>query len=722
MKINFANIYLPLKLQKAYTYGFYDNQNIQIGDIVLVSLGNKNMYGIVSEIVDTIDFDASKLKFIIEKVQDIPSLSENLLLFLQKLSNYYVCNFGNVLKLAINVAGFDFNKVEHLVGLNPLFNKKITINKGRANIIEALANKDYLEKKYLANIAGVSIGVINTLIKENFLELKTQSLYSNFQQNLYYQPLELSCDQQKISQDILNFYQDKKFAFCVSLLQGVPGAGKTEVYFEVLTQVLKQNKQVLIMLPEIALSTQIMQRFEERFNVKPYVWHSGITKQVKKDAWVNAGTGNLKVIIGARSSLFLPFKNLGLIIVDEEHDSSYKQEEGVIYNARDMAVMRAKLHNIPIMLASATPSLESLHNAQKNKYQLFKLQGRFNKHQMPQFKVVDMREEALAKGHYVSKVFEKQIQENLNAKEQSLIFINKRGYCNTSLCKSCGEKVLCVNCDIPLVEHRQKNSLLCHYCGYSIAITKVCSSCEGEVISFGFGIEKIFEEVQDKFKDAKIALLSSDTLTTHNKAVEMLEDINNNKYDILIGTQIISKGYHFPNLTFVGILDGDYMYNLDLKSSEKSWQLLYQVSGRSGRGEKAGKVAIQTYNPNSSLIESLVSQNYENFIQNELNNRQNLNFPPFGKLAGVIVSSKNKVDLENYCKYLQQISPHSSNQYSILGPIDAPIAFLRGFYRKRFLVKTNINVNIQKLLKHWIDNNNLYNIKLQIDVDPINFY
>jgi primosomal protein N' (replication factor Y) len=439
---------------------------------------------------------------------------------------------------------------------------------------------------------------------------------------------------------------------------------------------------------------------------------------------VAAGNGNLKVIIGARSALFLPFNNLGLIIVDEEHDSSYKQEEGVIYNARDMAVVRAKLHNIPILLCSATPSLETLNNVNIKKYSLFKLQKRYNQMVMPDITVVDMKESGVKKDKYLSEVMLDKITKTLAKKEQALLFVNKRGYASALYCRSCGEKETCPNCSVSLVEHRSKKLLSCHFCGFSKKISNICSTCKEEdtLISMGAGVERIFDEVKEYYPDKRIVILSSDTINSHKKAMEMVKQINNYEYDILIGTQIISKGYNFPLLTFVGIVDADFSYSLDLKSSEKTWQILYQVAGRAGRDKLAGEVMLQSYDVKNALIESLIKKDYDLFIQKENDLRKSLEFPPFGKLIAVIVSSKNQQELEGFCKQLETLQP-KGEKFEILGPANAPIFLLRGFFRKRFLIKSSLSVNIQSIARKWLlDLQGVSSIKIQIDVDPISFY
>jgi primosomal protein N' (replication factor Y) len=717
-------IYLPLKLDTPYSYAAPKHMDLKKGDVVLVPLKNQEVYGIVYAKQDNVNFDRAKLKFVIKKAENIPNIQENLVEFLEKLSAYNLASFGNVLKMAINVAGVDFNSFEEILTLNiEQADKKIKLTPQRKLIFDYFSNNENgIDKKELSQITGVSTTVISGLIKEGILEVDKKIKLSNLQKNISYTTIKLREDQEKAAQGMITQFKDSLFN--VAVLKGVPGSGKTEVYFEVLNETIKKGEQVLIMLPEIALSTQIVSRFKDRFGVMPYVWHSSISKKQKKDAWISAGNGDLKVIIGARSALCLPFKKLGLIIVDEEHDSSYKQDEGVIYNARDMAVLRAKMQNVPIILSSATPSLESMNNVEKGKYKFFSLSSRHNLMALPKMEVIDLKEENLPKGRCISNKMLEAINQSIIKNEQVLLFVNKRGYASCVICKKCGEKVSCPNCAVSLVEHRGKNILQCHYCGYSKRYDNSCQSCDNKdcLVSLGAGVERVYEEINEIFPNEKALIISSDTINSHKKAEEMVAQINNLEYKILIGTQIISKGYHFPKLTTVGILDADFTYDLDLKANERAWQILYQVAGRSGRGELEGRVLIQTFNPENPLVESLKNNDYDSFLKEEEKLRKSMDFPPFGKLAAIIVSSKDKQSLYDYCNYLA-FNKFKDDNVEVLGFSEAPIAQLRGYYRNRFLVKTNLNNNIQSYIKKWLGKLELGgNIKIQIDIDPISFY
>ncbi len=714
-----ALIYLPLKLSTAYAYK-YSTQNfiLNIGDLVKVPLQNKQVYGIVVELNYKIDFNEAKLKEVIEKVDDIFSISPNLISFLKKFASYNIVNFGNVLKLAINVSGFSFNQTQDNYILNEEALKNYKATNKQQEIIDFLQNTENNTQDITKNF---SKNIINTLVKNNILiKEKIKKQYIK-QQELAYNPSPLNKNQEEIAQGLIKEFSNNDFG--VSVLSGVPGSGKTEVYFSAINAVLKQGKQVLILLPEIALSNQLLLHFKSRFGVEPYIWHSNISKSKKQQVWVGSINDNLKIVIGARSALFLPFSNLGLIVVDEEHDTTYKQEESVIYNARDMAVLRAKIENIPIMLVSATPSLETINNIKLNKYKYFNLNARYNQLDLPDIEIINMKEENLARGEIFSKKVLEQINNTLQKNQQVLIFANKRGYNHNLFCKTCKEKMVCKNCSLSLVHHKSKNLLLCHYCGFSVPYTNSCPLCltQEPLINYGVGVEKIEEEVERYFKNYKSIVLSSDTMNSLNQQQENLTKINNNEYSILIGTQVVAKGYNFKHLTLVVVLDADFNNLMESKASEKAWQLLYQVAGRAGRFEQKGAVIMQSYDINNFLLQSLVKKDYNNFIDALIKTKKQGNMPPFVKWVSVVVLSKDKNLLSYFCNYLAKIKLQSNA--SLLGPIEAPISLLAGFYRQRFLVKVALNENIQKAVENWLlDVKVPSNIKMQIDVDPISFY
>ena len=513
--------------------------------------------------------------------------------------------------------------------------------------------------------------------------------------------------------------------FNVSLLDGVTGSGKTEVYFEALSNALKTGGQVLVLLPEIILTTAWLDRFEKRFGVRPALWHSSITPKTRRDTWQAVKSGQARVIVGARSALFLPFKDIRLIIVDEEHDASFKQEDGVLYHARDMAIVRAKIANCPIILASATPSLETWCNAITGKYDHISLPSRYAKAVMPDIHIVDMRAREKGPVHFVSEDLKKHIAETLARHEQTLLFINRRGYAPLVLCRACGERLKCPHCSAWLVEHRSSASVRCHHCGYTKKTPTVCPSCgqEGTMVSCGPGVERIYEEVHEAFPDAHAQIVTSDTLSNPKEFADLLDKMANGLLDILIGTQMLAKGHHFANLTLVGIIDADMgLAGGDLRASERTFQLLHQVMGRAGRENKKGTALLQSYLPDNAIIQALKNNDRSGFLNEEMVARQLLNMPPFGKLAGMIISGKNESQTYKTAVDLVKTAPFMTG-IDVLGPVAAPLSLLRGKYRFRILVKCSKEIKLQQILAHWMTLVKIpASVDIRLDIDPYSFF
>ncbi len=511
--------------------------------------------------------------------------------------------------------------------------------------------------------------------------------------------------------------------FHVTLLDGVTGSGKTEVYFEAIAKALEQNHQVLVLLPEITLTSAWLERFEKRFHVKPACWHSGLTPKMRRDTWNAILSGNARVIVGARSALFLPYPDLGLIVVDEEHDASYKQEDGVIYQARDMAVVRAHLGNFPIILASATPSLETFCNVLDKRYQCVQLPERFAHAALPELHIVDMRSKEKRKG-YLSEPLVKEIANALSQHNQTLLFLNRRGYAPMMLCKACGEKIKCPHCSVLLTEHRHQKIMQCHHCGYTIPLPKTCPAC-GEkdcFVSCGPGVERIEEEVCELFPQARVQVITSDTISTPLQFETLIQKLLHKEIDILIGTQMLAKGHHFPDLTVVGIIDADFgLAGGDLRAAERTFQLLQQVSGRAGRAQKKGKTYLQTYSPENAVIKALISGDKSAFMNAEISARKLLEMPPFGRLVSIIISGKNENTTRKIAQNLIQKAPFLSG-VEFLGPVQAPLYQLRGKYRYRILIKSRKNIPLQKIIRNWLYPIHIpSSINLKIDVDPYSF-
>lgn len=505
------------------------------------------------------------------------------------------------------------------------------------------------------------------------------------------------------------------------LLDGITGSGKTEVYMAAVEEALTHKRQVLVLLPEIALTSQWLRRFEDRFGCLPLQWHSTLTPSQRRQTWRAVATGTASVIVGARSALFLPYKDLGLIIVDEEHDPSFKQEEQVLYHARDMAVVRAHLQKIPIVLASATPSLESMVNVQSGRYHHLQLKHRHGNALLPTIEVADMRASFKT---WVSPLLQNAIGETLEAREQVILFLNRRGYAPLTLCNTCGYRLMCPGCTSWLVEHKRHKSLRCHYCEYTQSVPTHCPECKTEApfIPCGPGVERIHEKIVELFPEARCEVLTSDTASTPQQIKEVLDRISNHQVDIIIGTQILAKGHHFPLITLVGVIDADLgLSGGDLRGCERTYQLLHQVSGRAGREQRPGKVILQTFNPAHPVIKALATQSRDQFVEAEIYERERHGMPPHGRLASILVSGLKLDQVERVGKQLARSAPQHPD-ITVLGPVPAPLSLLRGRHRWRLLVKAPKSMALQPLLKEWVGRIKLSgNTRITVDIDPHSF-
>ena len=532
------------------------------------------------------------------------------------------------------------------------------------------------------------------------------------------QTFRLSGDQDRVFKEMLK----KAEEFRVHLLQGTTGSGKTIVYFKQIDEILKKGKQALILLPEIGLTTEFEKKFEEFFGFRAAIWHSGITPKKKKIIWSGISSGIVKVVIGARSSLFLPFKKLGLIIVDEEHDQSFKQDEGVIYNARDMAIARANFENIPINLVSAVPSIETYSNIKRKKYSISRLTKRYKDANHPSFEIIDLKKNKLDKQSWIASETLIKVQDHLKKKDQVLFFMNRRGFAPYVLCKNCVKVYSCPNCSINLVFHKHKNTLLCHYCGFKNKLNRSCmkgGNCD--FVFSGPGVERIAEEVKAKFPNKNISIFSSDTMNKKSSK-NKLESILNGEVDILIGTQLISKGFHFPNLNCIVVLDIDLASNgHDLRTAEKNLQLYHQLSGRAGRTGNPAKVYFQTYGINKNIINQITNNDPFIFLDSELKLREKNNLPPYERFVSLILTSSKENILEKESQSFKNKLLNSLDD-RVLGPVNAPIYKVKSKYRQRFLIRSKKGSKIQKKLGEILNKHKLSpEIKLTVDVDPITF-
>ena len=547
-------------------------------------------------------------------------------------------------------------------------------------------------------------------------------------------PLPIKAEAQEIPTDysLPNLSEEQVTALAIIkettkpvLLKGVTGSGKTEVYFYLVAEIIKKGQQALIMLPEISLSSQIIKRFTERFGFKPAIWNSSITKARKKKILHGILEGAIKVVIGARSSLFLPYKELALIIVDEEHDASYKQNEGVLYNARDMAVLKSHLLNITVILVSATPSIETIHNVAQKKYSMVELKSRFSDASLPKIEIIDMRSVELEQNNWISAPLISEIKATINQGNQCLLFLNRRGYAPLMICKSCGYRSQCNKCSASMVIHKARKLMECHHCGSISKIHNTCPECsqKDSLILYGPGIERIEEEVRKLFPDLRIRVISKDQTAKIDQILDLLHEMEIGNIDILIGTQIIAKGHHFPKLALVGVIDADLGFvGGDLRSTERTFQLLHQVGGRAGRDKTIkGKVLLQTYFPENKVLIALASGNEEEFIKREILTRKEANMPPFTKMAAINITGKYPEKTLSIANYIARKAPSSSAK--ILGPAEALIFKLSGRYRYRLLVITEKNFNIQKYLSLWLDSCKIpSSFQVKIDIDPYSFY
>ena len=531
---------------------------------------------------------------------------------------------------------------------------------------------------------------------------------------------ELNDDQKKCLKDIQNFGNN----FSVTLLQGITGSGKTLVYFERIKESLKKNKQVLVLLPEIFLTNQFNKRFEDYFGFKPSIWHSKITKKNKRIIWQNINNGKIGLVVGARSSLFLPFKNLGLIVVDEEHDNSYKQDEGIRYNARDMAISRGSFENVPVILSTSIPSLETYKNVKSKKYNLTKLNKRYKDFSLPNAEIINLNLTKKSKNIWLDIKTLNLVKKYLDKGDQVLFFLNRRGYAPFMICKVCGYKLECPNCSIFLTFHKYLNKALCHHCGHKTQIKNKCknfdTTCDFQM--YGPGVEKIFSELKQIFPQKKIKILSSDFLTKKKETYELLNDIEKNKVNILVGTQLISKGFNFPNLNCIVVVDADFSgMGFDLRSTEKNIQLYNQLSGRAGRFSKDSIIIYQTFNPKDETLKNILKNKQDEFLEEEFLLRKKKNLPPFARLIAFIVSSKNERDGLIEAKKIKKILSSIQN-IDVMGPVTSPIFKIKNNYRTRLLLRSPINLFPQKQISQALKLFKVSKkIKLTVDVDPLNF-
>lgn len=696
-----------------------------LGAFVEVPLGPRKVLGVVWG-KGRGDWDISKVRSVIRAL-DVAPMRDEMRSFVEKSAQYTLTSLPSMLRLATRAPGLSdppsMRKVYRLGDKEP-----DRQTDARKRVIETL--KEYgglaFTLKELSEMAGVTSSVVKGLVKQDVV------LEENSPRDLPFQRMEpdhgareLTPEQEAAALRLREGIESQTYG--TTLLRGVTGSGKTEVYLEAIADCLRVGRQALVLLPEIALTAEFFTRIEVRFGAKPAEWHSGVTMTERRRIWKMVGQGGAQVVIGARSALFLPFQNLGLIVVDEEHDTSYKQDDGVLYNARDMAVLRASLCGARVVLASATPSLESWANADAGKYERLELTSRFGPAVMPDMRVIDMRAESLPSGTWISPTMQAAVKTRIEKGEQSLLFINRRGYAPVTLCRACGEQIGCDHCDARMVEHRFLKRLLCHQCGESKPMPEECPSCkvEGKLAPVGPGVERLAEEAQAHFPDARLAVLSSDLFGSARALKEGIQAIAAGGADIIIGTQLVAKGHNFPLLTLVGVIDADLgLQGSDLRAAERTFQLMRQVAGRAGRSERKGTALMQSFQPDHPVIRAILAGDEEGFWKAEAAERQQAGVPPYGRMAGIILSSTDVQEIFDLGNALAR-SDGALRQIGaqVFGPAPAPIARVRGRHRVRLLVKADKTAPLQAALSKWIGQFKIKgDIRLSVDIDPQSFF
>ncbi|MCE4223923.1 primosomal protein N' [Methylobacterium sp. C25] len=725
-----ADILIPLALDTAYSYAVPVGLTLKNGDVVQIPLGPRETVGVVWGVEDRAS--GSNLRPVSGAIE-APPLSEPLRRLVDWLARYTLAPKGSALAMALRLPDETARTEVARVGVRAAGNSPARATAARTKVLAVAADGGVRGKSALAKEAGVSLSVVDGLVDDGALETVA----------LLPEPVALPPDPDFPRETPLSEAQDAAARQLIAafdpapspaegrglgdtiLLEGVTGSGKTEVYFEAVAECVRRGRQALVLMPEIALTAQFLDRFAARFGVRPATWHSGVGGKRRERLRAAVAKGDVSVVVGARSALFLPFANLGLIVVDEEHETAYKQEDGVHYHARDMAVVRGRLEGCPVVLASATPSIESRVNAQRGRYGHIVLPERFGGRRLPDITAIDMRLDKPERGRFLSPPLVAAVKKTVADGEQALLFLNRRGYAPLTLCSACGHRYQCRNCSTWLVEHRFRKALVCHHCGYTERKPEACVECGtfDHLTPCGPGVERIAEEAAELFPDKRIIVLSSDFPGGTERLRQELEAVAAGECDIVIGTQLVAKGHNFPHLTLVGVLDADIgLTSGDPRAAERTFQLLQQVTGRAGRGERPGRALVQTYQPDHPVIAALLSGEAERFYEEEISAREAAGLPPFGRLAALIVSAAEREVAEAHGQAMARVADPPAG-IMVLGPAEAPLALVRGRYRFRLLVKTDRGIDIQSYLRDWLARSPKPrgNTKVTIDVDPQSF-
>jgi primosomal protein N' (replication factor Y) len=717
-----VSVLLPLPLAGPYDYRADGATALARGDFVMVPLGRREVVGVVwgDAAGDVVE---SKLRDVIARLE-APPLPAVLCRFVEWVANYTMSPPGAVLRMAMSVpAALEPPRPIPAWRLADAPPPDLRVTPERRRVLDLLRDGPPRPASELAREAGVGMGVVKALAAAGALTATTLPPPAAFDvPDTGRAGPTLSPPQSAAAADLA--HKVEAAGFSVTALDGVTGAGKTEVYFEAIAAALRTRRQALVLLPEIALGAQWLDRFTARFGVRPAQWHSDLTAAERRVAWRAVARGEAHVVVGARSALFLPYPELGVIVVDEEHDAAYKQEDGVVYQARDMAVVRARLTDIPVVLVSATPSLETVQNVAGGRYAALHLPDRHGGARLPAVTAIDLRADRPPRQSWLSPTLRQELSATLAAGEQALLFLNRRGYAPLTLCRACGHRLQCPRCTAWLVEHRLIGKLQCHHCGFQVPFPSACPSCkaEGMLAACGPGVERLTEEVAALLPAARTAMMTSDTIAGPLAAAELIHRVQEHAVDLLIGTQMIAKGHHFPMLTLVGVVDADLgLHGGDLRVAERTYQLLHQVAGRAGRADRPGRVLLQTYEPKHPVMQALVAGDRDRFLASEAEDRRAVGMPPFGRLAALILSGPDAEAVDAAARALARTAPHADG-IEVLGPAPAPLAVLRGRHRRRFLLKCRRDIAPQPLLRRWLAQVKLPgSVRLQIDIDPYSF-
>ncbi len=714
-------VLLPFPFPGPFDYRVPPGMQVAPGDVVLVPLNRREEVGVVWDGPPDAAVGDNRLRLMSGRF-DGARMRADVRRLVDWIAAYTLAPPGEVLAMALRVNALRAETpATGWRRADPLPETRLT--EARKTVLAALADGQPRSGADIARAAGVSPGVLRAMADAGLLVPAALPLRPLFgRPNPEHPGPTLSPDQESAAAALREAI--RAGGFSVTLLDGVTGSGKTEVYLEAVAQTLRAGRQTLVLLPEIALSAQWLDRFSHRFGVAPAVWHSDLSSRVRRTTWRSVDDGAAQVVVGARSALFLPFPDLGLVVIDEEHETAFKQEDGVVYHARDMAVVRARLCGAAAVLVSATPSLETLANVESGRYRRLHLPDRHGGALMPEIGLVDLRVTPPERGRFLAPPVVDAVRAAFARGEQAMLFLNRRGYAPLTLCRACGHRMQCPNCTAWLVEHRARRELQCHHCGHAVPIPPACPSCGAEhsLTPVGPGVERITEEAQALFPEARLLVMASDTLPGPHASAEAARSISAREVDLIIGTQIVAKGWHFPHLTLVGVVDADLgLAGGDLRAGERTVQLLHQVSGRAGRAEAPGLVLLQTFSPEHPVMQALRSGRLEEFMAREAAQRRPGNWPPFGRLAALIVSADTAEAADAAARDLGRAAPHGDG-ILVLGPAPAPLSILRGRHRRRLLLKTRRDIAVQPLLRTWLDSVPVRgNVRVDVDVDPVSF-